>query len=229
MSPERQPDRGLGDTIARATQALGIRPCGGCKKRQEWLNRAWPYRAPAMRERTQDVPLLIEETTGEIMTNAPPSPLPGSREHVVSVARSWIGTPYRLGARVKGAGCDCATLLLEVYRECGLVGDEQLGVFAGDWWLHTTEEKYLLRLLRHAFKVAETVAVRSTKAEPGVIVLTRAGGSRVFNHGGIVTAWPRVIHTGSGGVEEIDASRHPMWAGHVITIFDPLGASDVQQ
>lgn len=39
-----QPSRGLGDTIAKATHAVGIAPCGGCTKRQEWLNRVVPYR-----------------------------------------------------------------------------------------------------------------------------------------------------------------------------------------
>jgi NlpC/P60 family putative phage cell wall peptidase len=188
-----------------------------------------PYRPRAEAAPAGDTDTSVNKVFANVNSNLQREPEDARRDRIVQVARSWIGTPYRLGARVKGAGCDCATLLLEVYRECGLIQDEQLGVFAGDWWLHTTEEKYLLRLLRHAFKVAETVAVRSTKAEPGVIVLTRAGGSRVFNHGGIVTAWPRVIHTGREGVEEIDASRHPMWTGHVITIFDPLGASDVQR
>ena len=32
-------DRGLGDTIKRATDALGIKSCGGCQKRREALNK----------------------------------------------------------------------------------------------------------------------------------------------------------------------------------------------
>ena len=35
--------RGLGDTIAKATKKVGIKPCGGCKKRQAMLNKAVPY------------------------------------------------------------------------------------------------------------------------------------------------------------------------------------------
>lgn len=35
--------KGLGDTIAKVTSAVGIKPCGGCKKRQEALNKALPY------------------------------------------------------------------------------------------------------------------------------------------------------------------------------------------
>ena len=33
---------GIGDTVAAVTTAAGIKPCGGCKKRQAALNRATP-------------------------------------------------------------------------------------------------------------------------------------------------------------------------------------------
>lgn len=36
--------RGLGDTVAKVTRKLGIRRCGGCKERQEKLNKLFPYR-----------------------------------------------------------------------------------------------------------------------------------------------------------------------------------------
>jgi hypothetical protein len=29
---------GLGDAIKRATTRVGIRPCGGCERRAQWLN-----------------------------------------------------------------------------------------------------------------------------------------------------------------------------------------------
>ncbi|HLV01641.1 MAG TPA: hypothetical protein VKZ59_10255 [Acidobacteriota bacterium] len=32
-------DIGLGDVLSRATSAVGIRPCGGCKQRAAALNR----------------------------------------------------------------------------------------------------------------------------------------------------------------------------------------------
>lgn len=38
------PSRGVGDTIAKATKAIGIKPCGGCRKRQELLNKVLPYK-----------------------------------------------------------------------------------------------------------------------------------------------------------------------------------------
>ncbi len=35
--------RGLGDTVAKITKAIGIKPCGGCKERQKKLNEMFPY------------------------------------------------------------------------------------------------------------------------------------------------------------------------------------------
>lgn len=36
------PGPGLGDVVAGATKAVGVKPCGGCAKRQAALNRATP-------------------------------------------------------------------------------------------------------------------------------------------------------------------------------------------
>ena len=37
------PMAGLGDVIARMTRVVGIKPCGGCKQRQEALNKLVPF------------------------------------------------------------------------------------------------------------------------------------------------------------------------------------------
>jgi len=44
-------DIGLGDVIKRATSAVGVRPCGGCRKRAEALNRRITFtgRRPSVR------------------------------------------------------------------------------------------------------------------------------------------------------------------------------------
>lgn len=45
LVPAARPDKGLGDTVHRLLVALGIRKqCGGCRKRQAWLNKVVPYR-----------------------------------------------------------------------------------------------------------------------------------------------------------------------------------------
>lgn len=140
---------------------------------------------------------------------------------MVEAARSWIGTPYSLSARVKGAGVDCATLIAECLIEAGFATREDLGVYAADWFQHAADERYMLRLLRHARRTLDTVAYRSTVAQPGDVVLTKAAKSQFFNHGGVVTAWPRIVHAIDPAAAEIDASRHPMWAFQQIAIFRP--------
>lgn len=42
--------KGLGDTIKKVTDKLGIKQCGGCKKRQEALNRLVPYKKADKKE-----------------------------------------------------------------------------------------------------------------------------------------------------------------------------------
>ncbi len=36
--------RGLGDTVAKITKAVGIKPCGGCAKRRKAMNKIFPFR-----------------------------------------------------------------------------------------------------------------------------------------------------------------------------------------
>ncbi len=38
--------RGLGDVVARVTQAAGIPSCAPCDERQARLNKLWPFGAP---------------------------------------------------------------------------------------------------------------------------------------------------------------------------------------
>jgi cell wall-associated NlpC family hydrolase len=149
-----------------------------------------------------------------------------ARAALVAVARSWIGTRYVLGGRVKGAGCDCASFLGESLIEAGVTTRESvyggLGVYHLDWCCHTKEQRYMLRLLRHAQKAMEGVAYRSTEIEPGNLLLVRVGSSRLYNHGGIVLAWPLIAHAIMPCVEEVDATRHPMWAHREVAVFDPF-------
>jgi cell wall-associated NlpC family hydrolase len=146
---------------------------------------------------------------------------------MVKEARSWVGTPYVLGGRVKKAGCDCASFIAEVLIACGLADREELGVYSHDWFAHTNQEKYMLRLLRHAERTLDTVAFRSVNAHPGDILLTRTHHSRVFNHGAIVTSYPFAVHAIAPSVEEIDVSTHPLWSARQMTIFSPIGSAQL--
>lgn len=102
---------------------------------------------------------------------------PATRAAVVAAAREWIGTPYHVGADVKGVGCDCAMILVRVFVDLGLVAPFDPRPYSNDWHLHRSEEVYLRLLLERAHEVASP--------EPGDVVLFRYG--RCFSHGGLVT------------------------------------------
>ena len=46
-----------------------------------------------------------------------------TREQVVRLARTWLGTPFHHQGRVRGVGVDCVGLVIGVARELGLVPD----------------------------------------------------------------------------------------------------------
>ncbi len=147
--------------------------------------------------------------------------LPQQQCDALAVARSWVGTPYHLKARIKGAGADCGTLLAEYLIECGLCERIDLGNYSHDWFCHTSNELYMLRLMRLARKTLEGIARPGLNAAPGSLALFRVAGSPVFNHGAIVTKWPFAVHAVYPKVEESDMSKHCLTAYKEVAFFDP--------
>lgn len=136
-----------------------------------------------------------------------------ARERVIAEARSWCGTPFHHEGRLKGAGVDCGQLLFCVYEAAGITGHLETDHYAPDFHLHRDTEWYLGLVAQHAREVEAP--------QPGDIALFKFG--RLFSHGGIVTAWPRLIHAffSAGIVLEGDASLYPL-AGREVRFFDPF-------
>ncbi len=109
------------------------------------------------------------------------------RRKIVQAAREWLGTPYHHRACVKGAGADCATFPLAVYKQCGLIPAEyRPPAYAMQWHLHRSEELYLSEIEKFCCEIV-------TPPEPGDFVVFRFG--RTFSHGAIVLDWPLIIHS----------------------------------
>jgi cell wall-associated NlpC family hydrolase len=123
------------------------------------------------------------------------------RQRVVSIAKTWLRTPYVHMGRVKGAGCDCATLIAEVYEEAGLVPRVDLDYYSPQWHLHRDAERYLDRVLSYASVVEEPL--------PGDVVLFRFG--RTFSHGAIVVDWPKIIHAYVGASVSYEDASTAQW------------------
>ena len=127
-----------------------------------------------------------------------------TRERLVEVARSWVGTPFLMGAQIKGAGVDCGRLLAAVYGESGFPVADDLGHWPRDWHLHRGEERYIEWIERYAHQVDAPGA--------GDVVMYRMG--RAFSHSAIVERWPELlIHAHwRTGVGYVDGSRDAMLA-----------------
>lgn len=106
------------------------------------------------------------------------------RQAVIEEARTWLRTPYHHEAGVKGAGVDCAFLLIRVFHACGLIPDIDPRPYPADWALHRDDERYLGWVDRYARRV--------DVPQPGDIAIWKFG--RCFSHAAIVTGWPEIIH-----------------------------------
>lgn len=104
---------------------------------------------------------------------------------IIEAAKSWLGTPYHSGARLKNTGVDCGMFLLEVYEAAGVVPHIDPGQYSPEWHLHRSEEKYLAWIEKYCDQI-------TGEPHPGDIALFKFG--RCVSHGGIVVEWPKIIH-----------------------------------
>lgn len=146
-----------------------------------------------------------------------------TRNEAVRFARTWKGTPYITGGRVRGAGVDCATLLAEYLLGIGAAPEVPLFTYAQDWFLHTAQELYFAELSKYAACVWQGRCLGTPPAQPGDIALYRVARSKRFNHGGIVLDWPKALHAYDRGVSETRPGMHPLTARMEMALFSPWG------
>ncbi|WP_164661254.1 NlpC/P60 family protein [Tropicibacter sp. Alg240-R139] len=133
---------------------------------------------------------------------------------IVSVTRSWIGTPYVHQASTKGAGSDCLGLVRGVWRELFGQEPELVPAYSMDWSEPQGEEQLWAAACRHLTEV------RSDGIESGDVLLFRMRQGSVAKHVGIVTEAEsaRFVHAYSGhGVVESRLSLP--WAKRLVTRF----------
>ena len=101
---------------------------------------------------------------------------------------TWLHTPFHHGARVKGAGVDCAQFIAAVFNEAGIISDFiVISPYPADWMMHRDEPRFEQELAKYASRVP------LKEEEPGDIVTFKWG--RSVSHGAIVVKWPQVIHS----------------------------------
>lgn len=140
-------------------------------------------------------------------------------ERVVEIARTWIGTPYRHQASVRGAGTDCLGLLRGVWRALYGAEPEVVPPYSQDWAEPQGDEVLLRAALRYLQPQSRAMAA-------GDVLLFRMRDGAIAKHVGICSCAGKAatfIHAYSGhAVTESPLSRP--WQRRIAARFRfPLG------
>ena len=135
---------------------------------------------------------------------------------IVQAARSWIGTPYRHQASLKGAGADCLGLVRGVWRE--VVGDEPeiLPAYSPDWAEVGGEETLLAAARRWL------VEIPIGEAKAGDVLLFRMSDGAPIKHCAVLSdigrpEW-RMIHA-YWGRSVVESWIGPWWRRRLAAAF----------
>jgi NlpC/P60 family putative phage cell wall peptidase len=134
------------------------------------------------------------------------------RQDIVAETRSWIGTPYRHQASLKGVGCDCLGLVRGVWRAVVGAEPEPVLPYAPDWAEATCTESLAEAAARHL------AAISCTDIAPGDVVLFRWRANLPGKHAAIVTAADMMVHAHDGAaVAEVAIA--PWWRRRLAFAF----------
>jgi NlpC/P60 family putative phage cell wall peptidase len=133
-------------------------------------------------------------------------------EKIVAEARSWIGTPYRHQASLKGVGCDCLGLVRGVWRAVIGAEPERAPPYTPDWAEASGREALAQAAARHL------IAVPLDAFMPGDVLLFRWRQNLPAKHAAIVTAPDLMVHAHDGAaVAEVAIA--PWWRRRLAYAF----------
>ncbi|MGI6245175.1 MAG: peptidase P60 [Pseudochelatococcus sp.] len=115
-----------------------------------------------------------------------------ARAQIVAEARSWIGTPYRHQAALKGVGCDCLGLVRGVWAALCGEPPETPPPYSADWaeaggieTLRDAARRHLLPVAGDAMRAGDVLLFRWRAHVPAkhLAIVTEAGpgGARMVH------------------------------------------------
>jgi NlpC/P60 family putative phage cell wall peptidase len=142
--------------------------------------------------------------------------------HIVAEARSWIGTPYRHQASLKGIGCDCLGLVRGVWRAVVGAEPERPPPYAPGWAEAASGEPLAEAAARHLIAIAPSHPCAASGAGlewgPGDVLLFRWRAHLPAKHAAIVTASDLMVHAHDGAaVAEVAIA--PWWRRRIAYAF----------
>jgi NlpC/P60 family putative phage cell wall peptidase len=131
---------------------------------------------------------------------------------VVKEAQSWIGTPYRHQASLKGVGCDCLGLVRGVWRSLYGSEPEALKPYSADW-AEAGGADALLEAARRHFDEKPKADMAA-----GDVILLRWKPLLTAKHAGILVSEQAFIHAYEGHAVMISALV-PQWRSRIAGVF----------
>ncbi len=107
-----------------------------------------------------------------------------SLEIALTEARSWLGTPWKHAARIKGVGCDCINYIAAIGETVDIL------VPVPKMYQRSPERDYILPELRSRF-IEEELTPSGTWI-PGRLLVFQYSG--IAHHVGLVTEPDKIIH-----------------------------------
>lgn len=141
-----------------------------------------------------------------------------TRGAIVAETRSWIGTPYRHQASLKGVGCDCLGLVRGVWRGCVGAEPETPPPYAPDWAEAQGREAMLAAAARHLVPVA------GGAFGAGDVLLFRYRDGCVAKHAAIASGVATMIHA-HDGASVCEVAIAPWWRRRLAGTFRFPGVS----
>src|SRR3989304_3767226 len=119
--------------------------------------------------------------------------MPTTSNLIIAEARSWIGTPYRHQASLKGVGCDCLGLVRGVWRALNGPEPEAAPAYTADWAEAGGNES-----LAAAAAARHLLPVELANVSPGDVLLFRWRTHLPAKHAAILVAADRMVHAHDG-------------------------------
>ena len=133
-----------------------------------------------------------------------------TRQAVLTCAQTWLDTPYRHQASIRGVGTDCLGLIRGIWRELYGADPEPVPNYTPDWAEVTGEETLLNAAHRWLLPVSMPLA--------GDALLFRMAPNSPCKHIGLLSEDGRVLHA-YWGKSVVLSHFAPFWQRRHVASF----------
>ncbi len=141
------------------------------------------------------------------------------RQALVTEAQSWLGTPFRPHAGVKGVGADCVGLVHGILHNIGAIGEVTFPDYTMDGGSHLTASQ----LGEFIISLGWFTEVKFGVVETGDLVTFKLG--RVAHHVGLAVSQAAFIHVYRGMCAGEATLADPTWKTRLTAVYRLLDQS----